>query len=105
MTANPPSSISLQDRFQPSQSVVARQIAGEMVLVTLRQRAADLDAIFTLNATGAEAWTLLDGQRTLQQVAELLAQRFVVEPQEAAQDLLELAAALLEIGAIVKMES
>jgi hypothetical protein len=99
--ANP----NLHDCFRSSENVIARQIAGEMVLVPLRKRSADLDVIFTLNETAAEAWMLLDGHCTLQQVAELLAQRFVIEPQEAAQDLVGLAAALLDIGAIVKVES
>ena len=100
-----PSGLSLNDCFRPSPTVVSRQIAGEMILVPLRQRAADLDALFTLNETAAEAWLLLDGQRSLQQVADLLAQRFVIEPQEAGQDLLELAAALIDIGAIYQVKS
>ncbi len=92
---------SLNDRFRPSPTIIARQIAGEMILVPLRQRATDLDALFTLNETAAAAWMLLDGEHTLQQVAEILAQNFVIEPQEAGQDLLELTAGLLAIGAIL----
>lgn len=101
LTAN----LSLKDRFRPSTTIIARQIAGEMILVPLRQRATDLDALFTLNETAAAAWMLLDGDHTLQQVAEMLAQHFVIEPQEAGQDLLELAAGLLDIGALVQVQT
>jgi hypothetical protein len=60
-----------------------------------------LDNIYTLNETAARTWNLIDGQRTLAEVRDLIADEFEVEPEQAAQDLLELTDSLLASGALL----
>ena len=47
--------------YRKDPSIVARQIAGEMILVPIRQNVGDLESIYLLNETALFAWQLLDG--------------------------------------------
>jgi hypothetical protein len=95
--------ISLSDKYQTSESVVYRIIAGQAVLVPIRKNVGELDNIFTLNETGVAIWNQLDGQTTLQQVLEFILNEYEITDLEASQDLLQLVARLAEIGAINKV--
>ena len=54
---------------------MARQIAGEYILVPIRQSAGEVESIYTLNEVGTRIWELLDGQRSLLESNPELAQR------------------------------
>jgi hypothetical protein len=61
----------------PSDDIVAREIEGEIVIVPLVSGIGDADdELYTLNPTGQAIWQKLDGQRTLKDVAALLAAEF-----------------------------
>ena len=51
----------LERRYAKDPNMVFRDIEGEMILVPIRRRTADLESIYTLNETGARIWELLDG--------------------------------------------
>ena len=87
-------------RFVRDSNIVARRIAGETVLVPVRANVADLDCLFTLNEVGSLAWDLLDGQATVGQIAEQIAQGFEVSVEEAGRDLGEFLGALETEGLI-----
>ncbi len=87
--------------YRKSPDVVLRRVAGEALLIPIRRRLTDLDRIFTINETGEAVWELLNGRRTLEDIAMELAARFDVEPARARADVEELldqlhAAALVE---------
>lgn len=88
--------------FRCDPTFVARRIAGEMILVPVRRRVADLESIFLLNETALFAWQLFDGVRTLQDIRCLIVEEFDVDENQAGEDLLEVAAQLEQIGALVK---
>lgn len=90
----------LNDRYAPDPAIVARDIAGEMILVPIRQSVGDLDSIYTLNETAAYIWAQLDGQRALADVRDSVIAEFEVEAAEAERDLLELIAQLESVGAV-----
>lgn len=69
--------------------VVMREVAGETILVPIRGSVAEMDRIFSLNATGALIWGALDGRRTEAEVLDLLVERFAVGRETAARDLRE----------------
>ncbi|MDD5371758.1 MAG: PqqD family protein [Anaerolineaceae bacterium] len=92
--------VHLADRFKKNDEIVFRMIAGEAVLVPMRRQVADLDAIFALNESAAFAWGLIDGKRSLEAIAGQIVAEYEVEEGEAAQDVVELAEKLSEIGAI-----
>ena len=73
----------------PSEDVVAREIEGDIVIVPLVAGIGDADdELFTLNDTGKAIWKQLDGERTLGDVAKVLAQEFEVPLAELQADVL-----------------
>ena len=102
----PPMSNQNSDQFdliyRKDPSIVARQIAGEMILVPIRQSMADLESIYLLNETALFAWQLLDGNHTLTDIRYQITNEFDVNEQQAGQDLLELVAQLEQVGALVR---
>jgi hypothetical protein len=83
--------------------MVSRQIAGEVILVPIRKNVGDLESIYTLNDTAAAIWALLDGKRSLAEIRDQMVVEFEVTAEEATQDLDELIAQLLDVGAVEKL--
>ena len=83
--------------------MVSREIAGEVILVPIRQNVGDLESIYTLNETAARAWSLIDGQHTVMDIQEAIVAEFEVEDNEAQQDLIELIENLESISAVEKV--
>ncbi len=80
----------LTDTYQQDPSIVSREIAGEVILVPIRNNVGDLESIYTLNETAARIWALLDGEHTLADVRDAIVAEFEVEADEAEADLMEL---------------
>ena len=79
--------VSLEKVYVPSEDVVAREIEGEIIIVPLVAGIADVDdELYTLNETGKAIWKLLDGTKSLREVAEELAREF--EGDEIVRDVL-----------------
>jgi hypothetical protein len=93
----------LEERYRKDPSMLARDIAGEVILVPIRRSAGELEAIYTLNETGARIWKLLDDEHTLAEISDQIQAEFEVSPEQACQDLFDLLARLQEINAIVKV--
>jgi hypothetical protein len=91
---------SLDDVLVRSEDIVAREIAGECLLVPIARRGANLDAIYNLNRVAAFIWQRIDGRTPGHAIVSGVAQQFDVEPERAAADFAELASLLLSIGAI-----
>lgn len=91
---------SLEHSYSKDPSIVSREIAGETILVPIHQNVGDLESIYTLNETGAFAWKLMDGERTLSEILNRIINDYLVDDDEAEKDLLELIAQLEEIGAV-----
>lgn len=91
----------LHHRYIKDSSTITRQIAGETILVPIRQNLGDMESIYVLNETATRAWELIDGQRSLDQVCDQIVAEFVVDPQIARQDLIELVGQFEIIGALV----
>jgi len=58
-----------EQSFVRSQSVVARVVAGETLLVPIRAKVGDLASIYSFNGTGSLIWKLLESPRTVAQLA------------------------------------
>ena len=66
---------------------MSRKIAGEYILVPIRQSAGDLDSIYTMNAVGGRIWELLDGQRSVSDLKDIIVEEFDVSLEEAEEDI------------------
>lgn len=82
--------------FRLSPDVVSRRIAGEQILVPVRNGAAQMDYLFTANEVGSAIFALLDGQRSATAIACLVAQDFEVDESRARADVLEFLESLLD---------
>ena len=86
--------------FAKSEDFVQREIAGECLLIPLQRKLTDVNSLFVLNETGASFWRRLDGQATVQAIADDMCQEFEVASEQVIQDLSPLIDDLLSIQAI-----
>lgn len=84
-------------------SIVAREIAGELLLVPLRRTAADVQTIYTTNEVGCYIWGLIDGHRTPREILEAIVEEFDVGREQAQGDLVVFLQQAEQAGAIKVM--
>lgn len=82
-------------RMEPVPGVVGQVIEGEAVLVWPER-----GEVKVLNPVGARIWQLIDGRRTLGDIAAVICAEYAVEPAQAQADVLEFAAELERKGVV-----
>ncbi len=90
----------LAEYFTKKDDCVAREIAGETVIVPIRSRAGDVNSIYTLNELGTMIWRLMDGQTSISQIIEAVGREYEVTPGEARKDIFAFLADLKAAGLI-----
>lgn len=86
----------------PSEEIVVREIEGELIIVPLTSGIGDMeDELFSLNSTGIAIWELLDGKRSLREIAKELGSEYEADPNEIEEDVIGLATELLKRKIIV----
>lgn len=83
-----------------SQAVVARVVAGETLIIPVRDRVGDLASIYSLNSTGSLIWKLLGSPRTVTQLAMAFAQEYEVEPEMVRQDVADFLNEMMAVGMV-----
>lgn len=86
--------------FTRNAGCVTREVAGEMLLVPVRSRAADIDSIYTLNDVGALLWRLLERPATAPELAAHVCAEFDASPAEAERDVGAFLAQLADCGLV-----
>jgi hypothetical protein len=71
--------------------VVWREVSGELVIVDPEGK-----KILGLNGTGGNVWNMLDGARTLGDIAAELSETHAVESEQVLRDVLAFARVLVE---------
>ncbi len=74
-------------------AIVWREVAGEVVLLNPNS-----DRIMGLNGCGGTTWKLLDGVRSLGDIANEIASNFAVGTDKVLADVVTFAAVLVERG-------
>ncbi len=92
--------MSLNRVFNRRPEMVVREIAGEVLLVPVRGKLAQLQRIFVLNPVGAYIWQQLDGERDLEAILRGMVESFEVAGAEAEADLFEYLGALEDAGLV-----
>ena len=90
-------------KYKRDETVVTRDIVGEIILVPIRGKLADMQRIFTLNDVGAYIWAGLDGERSLGEICEDLQVDFDVQREQAERDVSDFISELIEAELIVGM--
>ena len=89
-----------QELLIRSQSVVARVIAGETLIVPIRGKVGDLASIYSFNGTGTLIWKLLETPKTVSQLAEAIANEYEVMPDHAERDVAEFVGEMKAVGLV-----
>jgi hypothetical protein len=87
--------------FRHNDSLVARDLAGEKVIIPIRGKVGDLGSIYTLNGVANEIWNLLDGERSVSDIVNRLQQEYEVDPATLAADIRRLLDEMQQEGLIV----
>jgi hypothetical protein len=85
-----------------SPDIVTRKIAGELFLVPIKGKIADMQRIFNLNPSGEFIWQRLDGQNTLADIRGQIMAEFSVEEGQAESDIQEFIDELIQSGLVLK---
>ena len=79
------------------EGIVSREVDGELVVVLPEE-----GRYVVLNPTGAQMIDLADGERTLDEIATQIAERFGAEPEQVRADVLKFAEDLHARGVLVR---
>ncbi len=89
--------------FSHSSDVVSREIDGALIIVPLTSGVGDMeDDLFSMNESGTEIWSMLDGKKTLQEIVEALARQYHAEPGEIERDVAGIVEELLKRRMLVE---
>ena len=90
----------LKNQFKRNENFVFRKIEDETILVPIKNNVSDMGCIYKLNEVGAFVWEQLDGSKTLNDIAQLIIEKFEVSLAEAQTDIDAFTGQLKEIDAI-----
>ncbi len=90
--------------FSKREDCVTREIAGETVIVPIRNRVGDLDSIYNLNELGTRIWNLIEPKRSVEEIVQAVCREYDVTPEQARQDTTAFLAELKEAGLIQQKE-
>ena len=89
--------------FRRSDSVVCRAVGLESILVPIRNNVGNLDFVYTLSPVAARIWTLLDGTRTADDIADAIAGEYEVDRDTVLSDLAELVNDLAGVSLLTRV--
>lgn len=78
--------------------LVTRNVAGETIIVPIKNKVGDLNSIFTLNEVGTMIWEIIDGKSSANEISEAVCDAYEVAPEQAGKDTLEFLNTLKEAG-------
>lgn len=73
--------------FHKNKDIVSRRVAGEMLIVPVRGRLADMQRIFALNPVAEYIWQALDEEKSLREIRSALLSRYTIEEEQADTDI------------------
>lgn len=91
-------------RLRRASDVVARDIAGEHLLVPVRSGLARMNYLYIAGEVGSFLYARLDGRRDLRDLARSVAEAFEVEPEAALRDAGEFLRELVDEGLAIVEE-
>ena len=96
-----PTNIPLSKKhYLHNEQFISRQIADEFLLIPVAHQLNGDNWLFVLNEVGGRIWELIDRNRSVQQIEQLLLEEFDTSPEQLQEDLLRLLDQLQELGAI-----
>ena len=90
----------MQGIYKKSEDFIYRNIAGETILVPIRNAIKKLHSIYSLNETAYFIWQKINGKLTLAEVREAIESEYEIDKSSLESDMKEFIERLKEIGAI-----
>jgi hypothetical protein len=87
-------------RYKRNEDFVYRKIENETILVPIKDNVGDMGCIYNLNEVGAFVWEHLDGEKTMDDLKNMVTEEFDVSGSEAEKDLNDFVGDLIAIEAI-----
>ena len=87
-----------------SDDLATRDIAGETIIVPVKNNVGDLNSIYTLNEIGTFIWRLIDGATSTTQIVNAICEEYDVQSEEAEKDVVTLISFLEESGLVCSPE-
>jgi hypothetical protein len=75
--------------FRKKEEIVHRSIAGEIILVPVKGKLADMQRIFTLNPVADFIWNNIDGGQSMGAIRNKVLTHFDVTGEQADRDIME----------------
>ena len=88
--------------FIRNSDVISRKIAGELFLVPVKGKVADMENIFALTAVAEYIWDRLEGPKSLNEILNNVVDRFDVDHEQAESDIREFIMELMGAGLITE---
>ena len=86
--------------YSKDNDLVTRNVAGETIIVPIKNKVGDLGSIYTLNEIGSTIWQLIDGKRSVSKIAQAVHSAYEVPLEEAEKDSVEFLNSLESAGLI-----
>ena len=90
--------------YRRNQRVISRKIVDELILVPVRESVVEMERLYTLNDVAARIYELIDGERSVGDIADAIASEFEVTLEEARTDVSGFLEQLLSIEGIDAVE-
>ena len=92
-----------EKRYKKHPDIVSRKIVDEVILVPIKRRLADVDSIYLLQEdVSIRIWDLIDGERSIREIRDIICTEFQVSPMQAEKDLTAFLKQLEEVGGITE---
>ncbi|UCC94704.1 MAG: PqqD family protein [Candidatus Omnitrophota bacterium] len=91
--------------YEKSNDIASREIDNELFLLPIYKTTDDISKMYILNETAMAMWTLMDGERTLQEIVDKLCTDYHVSRKTIEKELQELVKDLRSINAIQEKSS
>jgi hypothetical protein len=88
--------------YRKNHDVVMRKIAGDLFLIPIKGKLADMQRIFTLNPVGEFIWRDLTAQKNINDIRDGLVSNFDVTKETAMADIEEFVSELLQASLITE---
>lgn len=88
--------------FERPRNVVSRKIAGELFLVPVAGKLADMQRIFALTPVAEFIWERLDGRRSIGDIRDEVMESFEAERERIDVDIEEFAGELMAEGLLME---
>lgn len=83
-----------------SQSVVARVVGGETLIVPIRGKVGDLASIYSLNGTASLIWKLLERPKSLSELVIAVSTEYEVDTELADRDVRNFVCEMKSVGLV-----